>query len=68
MNDIALPKHIIDDAERRWARKLQDDAVAWQRTHLGAPTGFVSHGARSISVEIKTARRRIATGFVERRV
>ena len=67
-NDIALRKHIIDDAERRWARKLQGDAVAWQRPHLGAPTGFVSHGARSIPVEINTARRRITTGLVERRV
>ena len=29
MEDIRLPRHVIDRLEHRWASRLQQDAKAW---------------------------------------
>jgi len=29
MDDIRLPRHVIDRLEHRWASRLQQDAKAW---------------------------------------
>jgi hypothetical protein len=29
MEDVRLPRHVIDRLEHRWARRLQQDAKAW---------------------------------------
>lgn len=29
MDDIPLPRHVIDRLEHRWATRLQQDAKAW---------------------------------------
>ena len=29
MDDIRLPRHVIDRLERRWATRLQQDTKAW---------------------------------------
>ena len=29
MDDIQLPRHVIDRLEHRWANRLQQDAKAW---------------------------------------
>jgi hypothetical protein len=29
MDDIRLPRHVIDRLEHRWANRLQQDATAW---------------------------------------
>jgi hypothetical protein len=29
MDDIGLPRHVIDRLEHRWANRLQQDAKAW---------------------------------------
>ena len=45
MDDIQLPRHVIDRLEHRWANRLQRDAKAWSgekgssvRLRRGSPT------------------------------
>jgi hypothetical protein len=30
MDRLDLPKHIVEKVERRWAQKLQEQALAWK--------------------------------------
>jgi hypothetical protein len=36
MDRLDLPKHIVEKVERRWAQKLQEQAVAWKSTRSEA--------------------------------
>lgn len=35
MEDIRLPRHVIDRLENRWASRLQQDARAWNNDKTG---------------------------------
>jgi hypothetical protein len=59
MEDIRLPRHVIDWLENRWASRLQQDARAWssdrarpfQSRHVQTGDG------RTVPVAVKRARR-----------
>ena len=36
MEDIKLPRHVIDRLENRWATRLQQDAKAWSGERASA--------------------------------
>jgi len=58
MEDIQLPRHVIDRLENRWASRLQQDARAWSSARLGPSSPHVqTNGARIIPVTVKRARR-----------
>jgi hypothetical protein len=58
MEDIRLPRHVIDRLENRWANRLQQDARAWSsgRTRPSNPRHVQNDGARIIPVTVKRAR------------
>lgn len=55
MDDIRLPRHVIDRLEHRWASRLQQDAKAWRdrfrQRHVQ------SFGPRGIPVAVRRSRR-----------
>jgi hypothetical protein len=54
MDDIPLPKHVIERAERVWANRLQQDARAWSRTRPGGTFArSIARGGRAIPVSFK---------------
>jgi len=59
MEDIKLPRHVIDRLENRWARRMQQDARAWSSDNAKPLESrhVQTGGARVIPVTIKRARR-----------
>ena len=59
MEDIKLPRHVIDRLENRWASRLQQDASAWSsdKARPFESRHVRSDGARVIPVTVKRARR-----------
>jgi len=66
MDDIRLPRHLIDRLEHRWATRLQQDAKAWssKRDRSVCLRHVQSCGPRSIPVTVRRSRRAAgALGF-----
>lgn len=59
MDDIRLPRHVIDRLEHRWANRLQQDAKAWSgdRGRSVRLRHVQSYGPRDIPVTDKRSRR-----------
>jgi hypothetical protein len=58
MEDIRLPRHVIDRLENRWASRLQQDAKTWSSERSGSvPLRHVQSGPRGIPVTARRARR-----------
>jgi hypothetical protein len=58
MDDIRLPRHVIDRLEHRWANRLQQDAKSWSERGRSVRLRHVqSNGPRDIPVTIRRARR-----------
>jgi len=55
MDDIQLPRHVIDRLEHRWANRLQQDAKAWSSERgRSVQLGRVqSCGPRDIPVTVR---------------
>jgi len=58
MEDIRLPRHVIDRLENRWAARLQQEAKAWRgnRTKPLVSRHVKADGARVIPVSVRRAR------------
>ena len=58
MEDIRLPRHVIDRLERRWASRLQQEVQAWSsdRSRPAHARHVQTDGARAIPVIVKRAR------------
>ena len=58
MEDIRLPRHVIDRLENRWASRLQQDARAWRgdRTRPLVSRHVQTQGDRLIPVTVKRNR------------
>ena len=59
MDDIRLPRHVIDRLEHRWANRLQQDAKAWsgERGNSVRLRHVQSYGPRDIPVTVRRSRR-----------
>ena len=59
MDDIQLPRHVIDRLEHRWANRLQQDAEAWsgERGRSVRLCRVQSCVPRDIPVNIRRSRR-----------
>lgn len=57
MEELNLPRHVIETLEKRWARKLQHESVAWQATKSPAPRRRTETG---IPVEHRSRRPRFS--------
>ena len=59
MDDIKLPRQVIDRLEHRWASQLQEDAKAWsgERGRSVRLRHVQSNGARDIPVTVRRSRR-----------
>ena len=57
MEELNLPRHVIETLEKRWARKLQYEAGAWQATKSPAPRSRTETG---IPVERRSRRPRFS--------
>jgi hypothetical protein len=59
MDDIRLPRHVIDRQEHRWASRLQPDAKAWigERGRSVRSRGVQSYGPRGLPVTVRRAPR-----------
>jgi hypothetical protein len=55
MEDIRLPRHVIERLEHRWASRLQQDVKVWSSAR-SSPTHTQTDGARAIPVIVKRAR------------
>ena len=58
MEDIRLPRHVIERLEHRWASRLQQDVKVWSSAR-SSPTHtrqVQTDGARTIPVIVKRAR------------
>lgn len=58
MEDIRLPRHVIDRLEHRWASRLQQDLKTWSsdRSRPTHARHVHTDGARVIPVVVKRAR------------
>jgi hypothetical protein len=57
MEDIQLPRHVIDRLENRWANRLQQDAKAWSdRGRMVRLRSGHTDGPRDVPVTIRRAR------------
>lgn len=57
MQELNLPRHVIEAFERKWARKLQQQVTIWQTTRSSARTRTDS----GLSVERRPRRPRLTT-------
>jgi hypothetical protein len=59
MDDIRLPRHVINRLEHRWANRLQQDAKAWsgEKDRAVRSRQVQSYGPRGIPVTVRRARR-----------
>ena len=57
MEDIKLPRHVIDRLENRWASRLQQDARAWNsdKTKPFESRHVQTGGGRVIPITVKHA-------------
>jgi hypothetical protein len=64
MDDIRLPRHVIDRLEHRWANRLQQDAKAWsgERGRLVQSRRVLSDGLRTVPVTVRRARQAVDQG------
>ena len=58
MEDIRLPRHVIERLEHRWASRLQQDVKVWSsdRSRPTHTRQVQTDGARAIPVIVKRAR------------
>jgi hypothetical protein len=58
MEDIQLPRHVINRLEDRWASRLQQDAKAWSndKARPFESRHVQTDGARVIPLTVKRAR------------
>ena len=58
MEDIRLPRHVIDRLEHRWESRLQQDVQAWSGDRRKPADALRVHidGSRTIPVIVKRAR------------
>ena len=56
MDDIRLPRHVIDRLEHRWATRLQQDAKAWSCEGDRSVRLRQSCGGRGIPVTVRRSR------------
>ena len=56
MDRLDLPKHIMEKVERRWAQKLQEQAVAWKSTRSEAH-GATNRSSSRLQASLAVARR-----------
>jgi hypothetical protein len=56
MDRLDLPKHILEKVERRWAQKLQQQAVAWKSTR-SQPHGATNRSSSRLQSSLAAARR-----------
>jgi hypothetical protein len=58
MEDIHLPRHVIDRLEHRWASRLQQDAKAWSidRKRPVQARHVQTDGSQAIPVVVKRVR------------
>jgi hypothetical protein len=65
MDDILLPRHVIDRLEHRWAARLQQDAEAWssERDRSLRLRPAQSCGPRGIPVTVRRSRRAAAAAL-----
>jgi hypothetical protein len=58
MEDIRLPRHLIDRLEHSWASRLQQDVQVWSsgRSKPAHARQVHTDGARAIPVIVKRAR------------
>ena len=65
MDDILLPRYVIDRLEQRWAARLQQDAEAWssekERSQRLRPAQ--SCGSRGIPITIRCSQRAAAAAL-----
>jgi hypothetical protein len=59
MDEIRLPRHVIDRVEHRWASRLQQDAKAWngEKARSISRSHVQLSGRRDIPVTVRRARR-----------
>ena len=59
MDDVQLPRHVIDRLEHRWANRLQQDAKAWSgdRGSSVRLRHVQAYGPRDIPVTVRRSRR-----------
>jgi hypothetical protein len=63
MDNIPLPKHVLDRAERVWASRLQQDARAWSRIRQGGTHArSIARDGRAIPVSFKRSPRPVRPG------
>ena len=56
MDRLDLPKHIVEKVERRWAQKLNEQAVAWKSTRPEA-RGATNRSSSRLQPSLAAARR-----------
>ena len=58
MEDIRLPRHVIERLEHRWESRLQQDAETWSsgRSKPAHVRHVHTDGARAVPVIVKRAR------------
>jgi len=50
-----IPKHIREQVERRWAQKLQEQALAWRRSRSEA-SGTTASGVQVVRIAKRNGR------------
>ena len=69
MEDIRLPRHVIDRLENRWANRLQQDAKAWSdRSRTVRLRSGLTDGSRDVPVTIRRVRPAAGQTLTPRRV
>jgi len=56
MEDVRLPRHVIDRLETRWAGRLRQEVKAWSGGRKRSAHQVLTDGARVIPVIVKRAR------------
>ncbi|WP_407158641.1 hypothetical protein [Bradyrhizobium sp. STM 3557] len=57
MQDVNLPRHLVEALERKWAQKLQQQVATWRSAKPSAS----SRTASGVVVERRARRPRLAT-------
>jgi hypothetical protein len=56
MEDVRLPRHVIDRLETRWAGRLRQEVKAWSGGRKRSAHQMQTDGARVIPMIVKRAR------------
>jgi hypothetical protein len=62
MQEVNLPRHVIETFEEKWARKLQQEAPAWRSARSPARSGTDSGTDSGVPVARRSRRPRFAAG------